>query len=233
MRNEPKKNRTPQACLHLYNPPVPPAGYPHDPTPPLKKRNEPNPHVPLASRRLPRTQKYETNPIPTTNIHSTIYNPLAQFHPGQPPKPNSQQLFLRNEPNFTPPSCLISAKRTQFPHTKCPTTTFSTKRTQFIPAHNPITQNEPNLVTAGILPTRPYPQICETKPIPAYQASRHPLFCETNPIPRPVPSPPRWPKVTPDLSGNPIHPTIFNPQYTIYNPLAQFPATNHSPFAIY
>ena len=43
MRNEPKKNRPPQAGLHIYNPPVPPAGYPthHHPNS-QKTRNEPN-----------------------------------------------------------------------------------------------------------------------------------------------------------------------------------------------
>jgi hypothetical protein len=48
---------------------------PHDPI----TRNEPNPLVPLASRRPPRTQKNETNPI--SSNQSTIQSPNP--HPAQ------------------------------------------------------------------------------------------------------------------------------------------------------
>ena len=57
MRNKPKKNRRPQACLHLYNPPVPPAGCPSLSSPPhnTKMRNKPNlpsqPHCPTPKMR--------------------------------------------------------------------------------------------------------------------------------------------------------------------------------------
>ncbi len=114
-----KDNRTPQACIHLYNPPVPPAGYlsrprsiahtpkmrnkpnlpqqPPSPTP--KMQNKPNlsPHRHPGDR--PTTQKCETNPIPAYQV-------------------SHRPLFMRNKPNLPqqPPSPTPkNAKRTQFP----------------------------------------------------------------------------------------------------------------------
>ena len=177
-----KKHRTPQACIHLYNLPVPPAGYPslprsiaktknakrtqsHPAVPPnyveakrrsrreftrrrrahggqnepnssyrwrlagfpttQKMRNEPNPHVPLASRQLPHAQKSETNPISveTPNLHSTIYNiqSLGPIHPHGHPAPrqknetNPISTGLKFQISDSPRSVVAYyAKRTQF-----------------------------------------------------------------------------------------------------------------------
>ena len=76
-----KNHRTPQACIHLYNPPVPPAGYPHDPN----AQNEPN---------LPQSQISD-----------------LRFFPGRTPNMQNEPNFtrsgpmenkkMRNEPNFS------------------------------------------------------------------------------------------------------------------------------------
>jgi hypothetical protein len=111
-RAHPENNRTPQACLHLYNLPVSPAGYPslsHDPI----MRNEPN----LTS---PTTQKRKTNPIPAYQ---------ASHHP----------TFLRNEPNLHTDGHLWktrNAKRTQLPPRRTCGNPKNAKRTQFHQANS-------------------------------------------------------------------------------------------------
>ena len=103
-----------KACIHKFNPPVPPAGNhtprPPDPRPP-KTQNEPN-LPPLAT---PNAQKCKTNPIyhpggpaedqlcetnpiyPTTALSAICYLLLltkrTQSHPRGTP-------IMRNEPNY-------------------------------------------------------------------------------------------------------------------------------------
>ncbi len=119
--------------------------------------------------------------------------------------------IMRNEPNLGTPASLPARPCPQMRETNpIRTGTVPARRDapttrnepNFSTAHNPITRNEPNLGTAGILPARPCPQLCETNPI-----STRPL-CETNPISR--------------------TPPIYNPQYTIYNPL---PQSQHGQYA--
>ena len=155
----PKDNRTPQACIHLYNPPVPPAGYlsrPRSIAPPQKTQNEPNLH-----RDAPvEDGKFETKPI--CPHARPDYAKRTQFQPrrtgGGPNTRNEPNLILsrasiwRNEPNptrrnyETNPICPTTtlphaknAKRTQFPPGPQPK---NAKRTQSQP---PIIENEPNL----------------------------------------------------------------------------------------
>ena len=105
---------------------------------PAKIRNEPNFHVPLASRRLFQHQLCETNPIPVRarhavpqkhetnpitahppNLHSTIYN-IQSLGPIYPCPSLAHDPNMRNEPNL-PPQQSKNAKRIQFPPRTHPT----------------------------------------------------------------------------------------------------------------
>ncbi len=134
-----KNNRTPQACIHLYNPPVSPAGYLSYPRsiahPIFAKRTQS--HV-RARHAVP--LQCETNPISRT---PTVQSPqLCKTNPI-----STRRLPQISETNPIPPGEIT--KRTQFPTTNihstiyniqslgpiCPTPTIrrpkNAKRTQF------------------------------------------------------------------------------------------------------
>ncbi len=169
---------------------------PQAPCPTQKMRNKPN---------LPRggpveDQKYETNPIsprPTTRLHET--NPIS-----------ARRIYETNPIPIETPNLR---------------TTNHQLRT--------IMRNEPN----SRIPSAPPPPISakRTQFIIPPTSHRH-LFRETNPIcPTSTITHRNYAKRTQFPTTNihstiyniqslaPIYPTIYNPQYTIYNPLAQFP----------
>ncbi len=90
MRNKPKKkNRPPQACIHLYNPPVPPAGYPslsRSIGKNQKIRNKPNSPKPTANRQMPTAiMRNEPNPIHPPHVCSLLPRaPIIQNKPNLP-----------------------------------------------------------------------------------------------------------------------------------------------------
>ncbi len=103
----------------------------------------------------PTTKKHETNPIPGTAAIPPRWAKVSPDSSGNPicPAPTiTTNQKMQNEPNSRTPSVPpppISAKRTQFPHTKCPTAPHLCE-TNPIPAHqvshHPLFQrNEPNL----------------------------------------------------------------------------------------
>ena len=97
-----KKHRTPQACIHLYNPPGSTGG------------------VPQPAQTNPHTQKCKTNPI-SPQRHPNYAKRTQFIHPADP----STHTFCETNPIYTYARgmpCPIYAKRTQFPHTKHPTT---------------------------------------------------------------------------------------------------------------
>ena len=115
----PKKNhRTPQACLHLYNLPVPPAGYPSPPSLSRstannqKKQNEPNfrANGPGADQKMrnepnstpsfvPRTPNYakRTQFATAADLRKTKKNETNPIYPS-PSLAHDQ--IMQNEPNF-------------------------------------------------------------------------------------------------------------------------------------
>ncbi len=145
--------------------------------------------------------------LPTTNIHSTIYNtqslgpisarPHPHFCETNPiyrtagvspafPAPN-----MRNEPNpSTGTACRAPVSQNE-PNSRIPSAPpppVSAKRTQSHKANSQKMQNEPNSTrpTANSQKmrnepnlTRPTPKKCETNPIPAWPTTQ---ICETNPI---------------------------------------------------
>ncbi len=152
MQNEPKKiHRTPQACIHLYNPPVPPAGYPSLPTIKNAKRTQftvPPPHL-----------CHETNPISPTTASPTdqkMQNEPNLIPPNYAKRTQSAVLPPPQQPKnakrtqFHLPSCLMPQLRETNPI--CPDRTpgprrKNAKRTQFTPpppSAAPIIRNEPN-----------------------------------------------------------------------------------------
>ena len=81
--------RTPQACIHLYNPPVSTGG-----VPPRPKKRKTNPiSVRLTIKNAKRTQSTPTPACPTTQKCET--NPIFAYQASRQPR------FLRNEPNPT------------------------------------------------------------------------------------------------------------------------------------
>ncbi len=198
-----KNNRTPpafcrpepvegRACIHLYNPPVPPAGYltrPRSIAIPTFPQNEPNPRC-----------------WPAKNTRNKPNLPRRH----RPHDPN-----MRNEPNSRIPGVPplpISAKRTQSPDTQAKAKPLCINDLTKIGdsylfltirrlAHDQNTRNKPN----SPVPSVPPPQKCETNPI--YPAATIPTtqICETNPI-----SSRGLPQI---CETNPI----FNQQYTFYN----------------
>ncbi len=148
-------------------------------------------------------QLCETNPIPPrTTAQLCETNPIP---PGQPPKANSQKLFLRNEPNsptqppdphpnyakrtqLPPPRGIPSAglrSEAQRPKVEGPVQSASPKAipNKQTPRRTPFLQNEPNFIPL-------VHQFYETNPIsppnrPPHWLS-HPSLCETNPICRPT-----------------------------------------------
>ncbi len=152
MRNEPNSR---PATRRIYE--TNPIYHPNS----QKMRNEPNFRV--GFRISPRSNPQFLRNEP--NFHK-VNSPKMQNEPNFrvgfriSPRPNPQ--FSRNEPN---PSTANMRNEPNLPSRQLHTTTFSAKRTQFTTAHNPNTQNEPNLGTAGILPPQASPQIWETNPI--------------------------------------------------------------------
>ncbi len=123
-----------------------------------KMQNEPNFHP----SNDPNTQNEPNCPSATITTTRKMQN-----------EPNSRPVhdpIMRNEPNLR----TISAKRTQFAYTRCPTTP---KKRKTNPIYGRFMRNEPNLPH----PHRPTTKKRETNPIPVYQAPHHPLFQRNEP----------------------------------------------------
>ena len=208
-----------KACLHKFNPPVPPAGYPqpapiNPPTPHICKTNpipahfepttlpegqsrfigKPNSHKPTANRQRPTPQKCETNPIPPRSVRmqTNETNPILTHQVSHRP------LFPRNEPNLRTTNHqlrTIYAKRTQFQHTQRPTAPYFCKTNPIYTATDLWkTKNAKRTQSTNheLPTTNQPPQLCETNPISAYPAPRRPLFLQNEPN-----SPPRPPDPQP------------------------------------
>ncbi len=220
----PKKNhRTPQSCLHQFNPPVPPAGHP---TP-----RPPDPQPKNAKRTLKETHAKGVPPIylTPTEVGETPTIPNMQNEPNWPP---TARPIMQNEPNFIPPraSCLL-------PHASI----MQNKPNSSIPSAPPFPRNEPNLPPRPPRPTpksakrtqfthrhHPHDQKCETNPISAPPPSCHPPIMRNEPK-----LPYRWRLAgfsNPNMRNEPnLQQPIYILQSTIYNPLAQSQQTNHKP----
>ncbi len=183
---------------------------------PTTKMRKTNPiPVPLASPRHYDPQKMRNQPNPRLeppNLQSTIYN-LQSL-----PSPN-----MRNEPNSrisSVPPPPVSAKQTQFtPPPPSPQPKYA-KRTQFRPANS----QQPT--------TKKYETNPISSPLVPHAYSLVPRFHETNPISGPKNEILRtkdYMLKTAFNKTNPIYRTIYNPQYTIYNPLAQSHTTRLIP----
>ncbi len=181
---------------------------------PTTKTRETNPiYTRPTIKNAKRTQLPPRHPIyklPPTNYEQKNAK-RTQFRPRRDPVFTIHcSLFthLRNEPNSSRPK--TRNEPNPGTHTVPPPSPSSNyaKRTQS--AVLPPPQQPKNAKqTQFHLPSCLMPQKCETNPIPVQARSRHagmPPLCETNPI----------------------YHTIYSPQYTIYNPMAQFPA-NPSP----
>ena len=177
---------------------------------------------------FPTTQRHETNPIPTYQV-------------------SHRPLFLRNEPHLPRPKCEtnpISTPNHPAAHQKCETNPIH-HPASFTPP--PFLRNEPNSPYRWRLASLPSPDyakrtqsvrpphavlpLCETNPISTYPASRRPLFQRNEPnLPHHLQS-----TIYNIQSPGPIYPTIYSPQYTIYNiqykiPWPNLPFHRHNPF---
>ncbi len=128
-----KKHRTPQACIHLYNLPVPPAGYPHNPARQNAKRTQFSPGHPDYAKR-------------------------TQFHPANSQSPKAKSCFSRNEPNFHPATPIMRNEpnfplpNSQSPKAKsCFSRNEPNSRAPSVPPPSPcpIMQNKPNFSRGG------------------------------------------------------------------------------------
>ena len=175
-RNEPKtKSRTPQACIHQFNPPVPPGGTPNNPkknetnpisayqaSPPTPKmRNEPN----LTHGGPAEDQKCETNPI-TTYRWRLAGLPIPKYA-----KRTQSQLLaspiMRNEPN--PCSRCHperqAAERSAAAQSRgiCQNTIAGGDSKQTMP-HDPKMRNKPNLPPHASPAAPAHPQKMQNEP---------------------------------------------------------------------
>ncbi len=184
-----KKRIARKACLHKFNPPVPPAGYPILPYPhDSNKGNEPN--------------FFTTSPLifsSTPLLHYSTSAPTMRNKPNPSPANAQKQTAncqkMRNEPNYRIPSVPpphIHAKRTQFPPLPpshrpknakgIQSTNYEPPTTNYLCKTNPI-YTRPTIKNAKRTQfTVPPPHLFhETNPITAYQVSRHPIFMRNEP----------------------------------------------------
>ena len=142
-----KKHRTQQACIHLYNLPVPPAGHPTprppDPRPKNAKRTQSRPTAPYF---------HETNPI--SSAPSPPHDEKIRNEPNLIPAPPPHNPNMQNEPNFRRDHRPTTQKRETNPISATPDL-WRTKKSKRTQSHPPLvphasclvpqkTRNEPN-----------------------------------------------------------------------------------------
>ncbi len=235
MQNEPyKSNARQRRATHVFNPHGSGGNAPQNPktqnepnpsvrrhlpgqTTPLTRQfqqNEPNKDNARCNRATPifnphgsggyaHDQKCKTNPIPPPQP------PKANSqHPKNAKRTQSQDDFVETNPICPRPRLPhnpIYAKRTQFPHTTCPTTPCFGKT-------NPKSKRTPQAcihlfnpgLSAGVLP---HPNLCETNPIYTATELWKTQKCETNPICHHATfAPPPFPRNKPNLPPSCLFP---------------------------
>ncbi len=171
-----KKHRTQQACIHLYNLPVPPAGHPTprppDPRPKNAKRTQSRPTAPYF---------HETNPI--SSAPSPPHDEKIRNEPNLIPAPPPHNPNMQNEPNFRRDHRPTTQKRETNPISATPDL-WRTKKSKRTQSHPPLvphasclvpqkTRNEPNLSYRWRLAGFPNPQqTSDRTPCNVYQLER-------------------------------------------------------------